>query len=132
LVPEALAIVRDMQIKPSSPFHSRIVQTAPQVVRVVFEPNTSPTANTGFTQRLVIVGSAKFAPDQLSWAAANPGSLTQPLAQGGRLQISIHCGHLQDANSRVFSGSVDAVTGFDSGVRPSGGTFESWFFVRLG
>jgi len=53
-------------------------------------------------------------------------------ANGGRVQIRIHCGHLLDANSRVFSGSVDAATGFNSGVRPAGGIFESWFFVRRG
>jgi hypothetical protein len=37
-----------------------------------------------------------------------------------------------DADLRVFSGSVDAVTGFSSEVRVPGGVFESWFFVRRG
>ena len=109
------------------------MQTAPQVVQVWFEPEAVSTpAPAATTPHLVVLGSTKLAADQITWAPAAPGPLAQALIPGGRVQIRIHCGHLLDANSRVFSGSVDAATGFNSGVRPAGGIFESWFFVRRG
>jgi hypothetical protein len=124
-------MLRELQIRPSSPFHGQIVQTAPQVVQVWFEPDPSPTA-AAITSHVVVLGSTRFTADQITWAATAPTILTQALVAGGRLQIRIHCGHLIDANMRVFSGSADAATTFNSGVRAAGGIFESWFFVRRG
>jgi hypothetical protein len=132
-VGDAASTLRNLQIVPSSAFHTQIVKASPQVVQVWFEPDSPPTAPApALTSHLVVQGSAKFAPDQITWAAAAPSNLPQGLAAGGRIQIRIHCDHLIDVNLRVFSGAADAATTFDSGVRPSGGIFESWFFVRAG
>jgi hypothetical protein len=132
-VPEAASTLRELQIRPSSPIHEQVARTQPQVVQVWFEPDVAATpAPVPTTPQLAILGGTKIGSDQITWAAAAAGTLPQALSVGGRVQIRVHCGHLIDANLRVFSGSADAATGFDSGVRPAGGIFESWFFVRRG
>jgi hypothetical protein len=132
-VTEAASLLRQLQMKPSSPFHGRIVESNPQVVQVWFEPEPGAApAPPAVTSLLVVLGSTKISPEELSWAAAAPATLGQALAPGGRVQIRVHCGHLFDVNSAVFSDAADVVTSVASGVLAPGGTLESWFFVRRG
>jgi hypothetical protein len=132
-VPEAATLLRQLQVKPSSPFHGRIVETNPQVVQVWFEPVPAGTASPpAVTSLLAVLGTTKFSPDDMTWAADSPDALVQALIPGGRVQIRIHCGHLIDASSAVFSNAADVVTNVASRVLVPGGTFESWFFVRRG
>ena len=129
--PQAAGILRALRIRPSSPIHPDVITANPQVVEVWFQPK-APSTNVGTTVVVVVNGTTKLQADAINWAADAPTTLTQVLAQGGRVLIRVHCGHLMDAEKRVFSGSVDGVTGFESEVRAPGGVFESWFFVRLG
>jgi hypothetical protein len=117
----------------SSPLHRRVQDQQPQVVEVYFEPDSTRLLTGALSAPqpiLVVHGTVKLAPEQLTWVSSDSPDTLRALfgRASGRLQIRLHASHLFDAAERPFSSAVDALTGVKSPHVP-GGTWESWMFT---
>lgn len=126
-VNEAKAQLSALRCDFSAPFHQRLAEPLPEVIRVWFEPGGQRPMGI-----LTLHGTLGSSADRqsLTWKLTDPDAvLDELLKQGGRILIRIHCGHLYDEKERVFSAALDTVIKIATPHVP-GGVFESWFFVQ--
>jgi hypothetical protein len=112
--------------------HRQVLEFQPQVVQVWFEPAAPATTNAQPQPIVTINGRASFDNQVIIWRTTDtPALIGRSMINGGRLLIRLHCGHLFDANERVYSSAHDCITRIATPHVP-GGTFEGWVFVQRG
>src|SRR5262249_20153461 len=132
----AIAAVKQLNITLSQKANPPAANvTPPQIVQVWFEPDTvvSPVpASAAPSAIFTIHGTTTIQSNVVRWDRKDDDTnVSRTFANGGRVLIRVHCGHLFAADNRNFSAALDAVTQQPSPHVP-GGIFESWFFVKQG
>ncbi|HLB75852.1 MAG TPA: hypothetical protein VJO72_02350 [Candidatus Dormibacteraeota bacterium] len=126
-------LLHDLECSLSVPLDTTVLESAPQVFHVWFEPKpaTLPDGTVAAPTVLrVLDGRAKMSPVIVVWGTTHTdASLTELLSTGGRILVRVQCPNLYDAKRRPFSATLAGVLKL-AGPHPPGGVLESWWFVK--
>jgi hypothetical protein len=131
---QALSLLKQVELSCSTPLLPRVIELAPQVVQVWFEPATTVRTATGALVStpgplLALHGRTRITARAVVWNFGDEVErLTAALNTGGRLMLRVHCSHLIDEKERALSSSLDGLLGTRSPRLPAG-VLEAWVFL---